>query len=65
MIRSIWSSVAVFAVAPMQDVLDLGTDARMNYPSRLGGNWKWRVRESELNESLAKKLRELNYIYLR
>jgi 4-alpha-glucanotransferase len=65
MVRAIWSSVAVFAVAPMQDVLDLGTEARMNYPSRLGGNWKWRVRESELSDSLAKKLADLNYLYLR
>ena len=49
----------------MQDVLGLGTEARMNYPSRLGGNWKWRLRESDLSEALAKKLRELNYLYLR
>ncbi|MGZ6316101.1 MAG: 4-alpha-glucanotransferase [Anaerolineales bacterium] len=65
MIRAIWSSVAVFAVAPLQDLLDLGPEARMNYPSRLGGNWKWRVKESDINVSLAKKLRELNDLYLR
>lgn len=65
MLRAIWSSVAVFAIAPLQDLLDLGTDARMNYPSRLGGNWKWRVKESDMNVSLAKKLRELNDLYLR
>ena len=65
LIRCIWSSVAVFAIAPMQDVLDLGTEARMNYPSRLGGNWKWRLKEAELSEALAKKLGDLNYMYLR
>ena len=49
----------------MQDVLDLGTEARMNYPSRLGGNWHWRVVESELSDALARKLRDLSYLYLR
>ncbi len=65
MIRAIWSSVAVFAIAPMQDLLDLGTEARMNYPSRLGGNWKWRLAGNDLSASLAGKLHELNYLYLR
>ncbi len=65
MIRAIWSSVAVYAVAPMQDMLDLGTEARMNYPSRLGGNWHWRMRESDLSDALAKRLRDFNYLYLR
>ena len=65
MVRAIWASVAVFAVAPMQDMLDLGTQARMNYPSRLGGNWHWRVVESELSDALARKLRDLNYLYFR
>ncbi len=65
LIRGIWSSVAVFAIAPMQDFLDLGTEARMNYPSRLGGNWQWRVQERDLSEALAKKLHGLNYSYWR
>ncbi len=46
MVRAIWSSVAVFAIAPLQDLLDLGPEARMNYPSRLGGNWKWRLKRA-------------------
>ena len=65
LIRGIWSSVAVYSVAPMQDVLDLGTEARMNYPSRLGGNWHWRMQESDMNQPLAKKLGEFNHLYLR
>jgi 4-alpha-glucanotransferase len=65
MIRAIWASVAVFAIAPMQDMLDLGTSARMNYPSRLGGNWKWRLTNSELTNSLASELQGLNHLYLR
>ena len=65
MIRAVWSSVAVYAVAPMQDLLDLGGEARMNFPSRLGGNWEWRMSEGDLSESLANRLREINYLYLR
>jgi len=65
LIRSIWSSVAVFAVTPMQDALSLGTEARMNFPSKLGGNWEWRMKEEDMNEELAGKLRELNELYLR
>ena len=65
LIRDVWSSVAVIAVAPMQDLLNLGGEARMNYPSRLGGNWEWRIRDDDLNEPLADKLRELNWLYLR
>ena len=50
----------------MQDVLDLGTEARMNYPSRLGGNWDWRMEEKELkNDVLKERLKDLNYLYNR
>lgn len=65
MIRSVWSSVAVYAVAPMQDMLDLGGEARMNFPSRLGGNWEWRMSDEDMSESLASRIREMNYLYLR
>lgn len=65
MIRSVWSSVAVYAVAPMQDMLDLGGEARMNFPSRLGGNWEWRMGDNDMSETLASRIREMNYLYLR
>jgi 4-alpha-glucanotransferase len=65
LIRSIWSSVAVFAITPMQDVLSLGSSARMNFPSKLGGNWEWRMHETDLTPELAARLRELNGLYLR
>jgi 4-alpha-glucanotransferase len=65
MIRCVWSSVAVCAVTPMQDALQLGGEARMNFPSRLGGNWEWRMSEADMSEELAKKLKELNALYLR
>lgn len=63
--RAVWSSVAVYAIAPMQDLLSLGTEARMNFPSKLGGNWGWRVSWEELSQELQERLRELNYLYLR
>ena len=65
LIRAVWSSVAVCAVTPMQDALSLGTEARMNFPSRLGGNWEWRMRAEDMSDALADRLREFNELYLR
>lgn len=65
LIRAVWSSVAVIAVTPMQDVLNCGGEARMNFPSKLGGNWEWRMNEDDLSAPLAERLRELNWLYLR
>ena len=65
LIRAVWSSVAVYAVTPMQDALSLGTEARMNFPSKLGGNWEWRVQQEELSDQLAEKIKELNTLYSR
>lgn len=65
LIRGVWSSVAVYALAPMQDLLNLGGYARMNFPSRLGGNWEWRMKAEDMSEHLAGGLRELNELYLR
>jgi 4-alpha-glucanotransferase len=63
--RAAWASVAVYAIAPMQDLLGLGTEARMNFPSTLGGNWSWRLSGDELSQELQGRLRELNYLYMR
>jgi len=57
--------VADIAVTPMQDVLNCDGEARMNFPSRLGGNWGWRMGEDDMNDELSGKLRELNWLYLR
>jgi 4-alpha-glucanotransferase len=65
LVRAVWSSVAVCALAPMQDLLNLGGHARMNFPSRLGGNWEWRMKPEDMNDRLAGSLRELNELYLR
>jgi 4-alpha-glucanotransferase len=65
LIRAIWISSAVFAIAPMQDFLNLGNEARMNFPSTLGGNWEWRMREDDMSDVLLHKLQDLNYLYSR
>lgn len=65
LIRGVWSSVAVYAITPMQDILNLGAEARMNFPSRLGDNWEWRMQEQDMNEDSATRLRQLNELYLR
>jgi len=55
--------VAVFALAPMQDFLNLDNEARMNYPGNPSGNWTWRMPGSALNESLSAAIQEINYLY--
>ena len=64
MIRLCWSSVSNTAVTQMQDLLELDNKARMNTPSTLGDNWKWRLEDlSALDDELAKKLAELTVLY--
>lgn len=63
-IRGAWASVADLAIAPMQDVLGLGTEARMNIPSVLGGNnWRWRAKRGYLTAELADQLAQLTRLY--
>jgi 4-alpha-glucanotransferase len=59
------ASVADGFVAPMQDLLGLGTGARMNFPGRAAGNWAWRLEAGAANEALAARLRELTGLYAR
>jgi 4-alpha-glucanotransferase len=63
LIRTAWSSVGVFAIAPMQDFLSLDNKARMNYPSTLGGNWVWRMPPEALNEPLRARISDANTLY--
>jgi 4-alpha-glucanotransferase len=65
MIRVIWASAAVFTLAPMQDFLSLGNEARMNLPGQPGGNWIWRVDSDALSDGLISRIRETNYLYSR
>jgi len=59
LIEVAWSSVAALTVAPLQDVFDLGTGARMNVPGRANGNWRWRFTEEMLSTSAFEWLCEL------
>jgi 4-alpha-glucanotransferase len=63
MIRLAWSSVAERAMVPLQDVLSLGTEARMNYPGRPSDNWQWRVVTGQLTPALVERLGELTTLY--
>jgi len=63
MIRAVLASVAHVAIVPLQDVLGLGTEARMNLPGSVSGNWKWRCRPGVLTEQLSAKLRSLTAMY--
>ena len=56
MIRALLASVADTAIVPLQDVLGLGGEARMNRPATLGGNWSWRFREEALGRRAAARL---------
>ena len=56
MIRAAANSVASLCVVPLQDVLSLGSEARMNVPSQETGNWRWRFAADMLTADLAKKL---------
>jgi 4-alpha-glucanotransferase len=65
LIRIVWSSVAVFAIAPLQDLFSLDTAARMNYPSRASGNWGWRFDPAAINLVLSDRMKEMNTLYSR
>ena len=55
-----WESRAFLAVAPMQDLLGLGSEARMNTPGSFGGNWAWRMRPGAAGQRLQERLADLN-----
>lgn len=57
-----WDSVAVIAIAPMQDLLGLGSAARMNYPATTEGNWQWRMAEGMATPALGGQLASLNQV---
>jgi 4-alpha-glucanotransferase len=65
MIRAVWSSVASFSLAPMQDFLSLDNSARMNYPGNPSGNWTWRMPDTAMSDELCNRIKTLNYLYSR
>lgn len=63
MMNALWGSVAKLTIVQGQDILGLGSEARMNEPSTVGKNWKWRALPNTFTEELAKKLRRKMQIY--
>lgn len=63
LMRAIWGSVADTAIAPMQDLLGLDNDARMNRPATTDGNWQWRLIKGETTDELAERLKEMTEVY--
>jgi 4-alpha-glucanotransferase len=65
LIRQAWASVAMIAIAPLQDVLGLGNEARMNKPGVATGNWQWRFRADQFRPELISRLSEFTTLYNR
>lgn len=63
MMRALWGSVADLTIVQAQDILGLGSEARMNEPSTVGNNWKWRAKEGVFTEELAEKIRHQMKLY--
>ncbi|MCY2963209.1 MAG: 4-alpha-glucanotransferase [Planctomycetota bacterium] len=65
MARAVFASVADRCVVPIQDLLELGTEARMNIPGTPEGNWRWRLDRSLVTPELTERLRKMTEIYAR
>jgi 4-alpha-glucanotransferase len=63
MIHAVMASVAQLAVLPMQDLLRLGSEARLNTPGTAIGNWSWRLPEHSLTAELAQRFALLNRVF--
>ena len=65
MIRAVWASVADTAIAPMQDILGVGSEARMNLPASTSGNWSWRLDKGDITPEITARLKKLTELYAR
>lgn len=63
LIRTAYASVANTVIIPMQDILGLGSEARMNFPGKLGGNWTWRFDWEQLDANIPFTLKEMAKIF--
>ena len=63
MIRAAFASPANWAIIPIQDLLNLKSSARLNWPGKLLGNYRWRVNQAQLSPQLATKIKELVSLY--
>lgn len=64
-IEEAYKSVADYAIIQMQDILGLGSEARINVPSTLGGNWAWRIRKDAVTKDIIERLYNLSKTYSR
>ncbi|MHB1413675.1 MAG: 4-alpha-glucanotransferase [Chloroflexota bacterium] len=62
LVRAALTSVANTAIIPLQDILDLGTEARMNLPGTVGGNWRWRYGADQLSAAVTERLAALTEV---
>lgn len=65
MIEEAFASRAKTVIIPMQDFLELGSEARMNTPSTVSGNWQWRMKEGQITPALSDRILRLNHLYRR
>ncbi|MFH1194622.1 MAG: 4-alpha-glucanotransferase [bacterium] len=65
MIRTAYASTANIVIVPMQDILNLGGEARMNFPGTLGGNWTWRFTWNQITDNLVHLYKEMTILYER
>jgi len=65
LVKTAYASVAKIVVIPMQDMLNFGNEARMNYPGRLGGNWIWRFTWEQVPYDLSGKYNDMCKMYQR
>lgn len=63
MIRLAMSTTAAYSIFPLQDVLSVGKEGRMNTPGRSVGNWSWRYESNDLTKELSDHLKELTILY--
>ena len=63
LIRAVWASVADTAITPLQDLLGIGTEGRMNLPASTSGNWFWRFKEGDVTPEITERLRTLTETY--
>jgi len=61
-IQAVLASVADITIIPLQDVLGLGSEARMNLPGRAKGNWRWRLSPARTNHNILERLRDLTVV---
>ncbi|MFI3206138.1 MAG: 4-alpha-glucanotransferase [Clostridia bacterium] len=65
LVKTAMASPSDTCIIPMQDYLELGEEARMNFPGLLGGNWQWRLTGDMINDELAKKIADITEVYCR